>query len=279
MPDSLPRARTRSPGLAGGDPLDSGRSRSRRIWALSTRRRGWSREGKNDPVRSSGMASSTSPAVVATVLRRLPLRLLVRSLVRDVAPRADHTAAAPASTRPARPGRGQTPEDARPARSGSARTSRISVDTAHWFVAGIVGALLSESWSKNWGSHDARRPPGPADPSTPRARGNCHHTKRRTPHPRRVRATLGPSCREPGSRQVFPESPAPALNGSAPRGGVRDRAGRWGPAAGGVIGGRGDPAPRLGQDGADPARAPQPLPCAGRCTRWISATGAHTPPP
>ena len=81
-------------------------------------------------------------AVVATVLRRLPLRLLVRSLVRDVAPRADHTAAAPASTRPARPGRGQTPEDARPARSGSARTSRISVDTAHWFVAGIAGALL-----------------------------------------------------------------------------------------------------------------------------------------
>ena len=71
-------------------------------------------------------------AVVATVLRRLPLRLLVRSLVRDVAPRADHTAAAPASTRPARPGRGQTPEDARLARSGSARTSRISVDTADW---------------------------------------------------------------------------------------------------------------------------------------------------
>ena len=35
-------------------------------------------------------------------------------------------------TRPARPGPEQTPEDARPARSGSARTSRISVDTAHW---------------------------------------------------------------------------------------------------------------------------------------------------
>ena len=69
--------------LAGGDPLDSGRSRSRRIWALSTRLRGWSREGKNEPVRSLGMASSTSPAVVATVLRRLPLRLLVRSGVRS----------------------------------------------------------------------------------------------------------------------------------------------------------------------------------------------------
>ena len=41
-------------------------------------------------MRSLGMAGSTSPAVVATVLRRLPLRLLVRSGVRDVALRADH---------------------------------------------------------------------------------------------------------------------------------------------------------------------------------------------
>ena len=65
-------------------------------------------------------------AVVATVLRRLPLRLLVRSLVRDVAPRADHGG----GPEP-RPGPEQTPEDPRPARSGSARTSRISMDTAH----------------------------------------------------------------------------------------------------------------------------------------------------
>ena len=104
--------------------------------------------GSSGPRRSMGLLRpDLGPVlvVVATVLRRLPLRLLVRSLVRDVAPRADHTAAAPASTRPARPGRGQTPEDARPARSGSARTSRISVDTAHWFVAGIVGAPPGES--------------------------------------------------------------------------------------------------------------------------------------
>ena len=46
-------------------------------------------------------------------------------------------------TRLARPGPEQTAEDARPARSGSARTSRISVDTAHWFVAGHRG---STSW-------------------------------------------------------------------------------------------------------------------------------------
>ena len=82
MPDSLPRARTRSSTLRVDTP-------SIHAWqittyrALSTLRRGWSREGKNEPVRSLGMASSTSPAVVATVLRRLPLRLLVRSGVRS----------------------------------------------------------------------------------------------------------------------------------------------------------------------------------------------------
>ena len=88
------------------------------------------------------MASSTSPAVVATVLRRLPLRLLVRSGVRDVALRADHGGGPEPRPGPCGPARGQAAEDARLARSGSARTSRISVDTAHWFVAGIAGALL-----------------------------------------------------------------------------------------------------------------------------------------
>lgn len=66
----------------GRHPLDPV-PRSRRIQALSARRRGWSRDGKNEPVRSSGMANVTSPAVAATVLRRLPLRLLVRSGVRS----------------------------------------------------------------------------------------------------------------------------------------------------------------------------------------------------
>ena len=35
----------------------------------------------------------------------------------------------------------------------------------------------------------------------------------------------------------------------------------------------------LNTPGADPARAPRLLPCAGRCSRRISGTGAHTPPP
>ena len=93
--------------------------------------------------------------MVATVLGLVPLRLLVRSGVRDVAPRADHGGGPEPRPGPCSPARGQTPEDARLARSGSARTSRISVDTAHWFVAGIVGVLLSESWSK---LRDAPRP-------------------------------------------------------------------------------------------------------------------------
>ena len=130
-------------------------------------------------MRSSGMASSTSPAVVATVLRRLPLRLLVRSGVRDVAPRADH-GGGPGVDQVLRPGPEQAAEDARLARSGSARTSRISVDTAHWFVAGIAGALLVNLGRRTWAPTMPAALPGRRAPSTPRARGNCHHTKRRT---------------------------------------------------------------------------------------------------
>ena len=82
-------------------------------------------------MRSSGMASSTSPAVVATVLGLVPLRRLVRCGVRDVALRADHGGGLGVD-QVLQPGPEQAAEDARLARSGSARTSRINVDTAHW---------------------------------------------------------------------------------------------------------------------------------------------------
>ena len=78
--------------------------------ALSTLRRGWSREGKNEPVRSLGIASSTSPAVVATVLGLVPLRRLVRCGVRDVALRADHGGGLGVD-QILQPGLEQTPED------------------------------------------------------------------------------------------------------------------------------------------------------------------------
>ena len=58
-----------------------------------------------------------------------PVGALRRALI---APRADHGGGPEPRPGPCGPARGQTPEDARLARSGSARTSRISVDTAHW---------------------------------------------------------------------------------------------------------------------------------------------------
>ena len=68
------------------------------------------------------------------------------------------------------------------------------MDTAHWFVAGIVGALLV-NLAEEQGSHDARRPHGPAGPSMPRPRGNCHHTKRRTPNqPSALSTSQSPPC-------------------------------------------------------------------------------------
>ena len=49
----------------------------------SIRRRGSSRDGKNDPARSLGICSSTSPAVVVSVRGREPLRWVVRLSVRS----------------------------------------------------------------------------------------------------------------------------------------------------------------------------------------------------
>ena len=142
MPDSLPRARTRSPSLAGGAPPRSTPSRSPRIRALSTRLRGWSREGKNDPVRSSGMAGFDLPGGGGHRLEALAVAPVgaLRRARRGAARRSRQRPRTP--TGPVRPGPEQAAEDARLARSGSARTSRISVDTAHWLVAGIAGALL-----------------------------------------------------------------------------------------------------------------------------------------
>ena len=58
--------------------------------AWSTRRRRSSSDGKNDPVRSFGIRSSRSPAVVVRVRGRLPLRCAVRSAVRSHGAGADH---------------------------------------------------------------------------------------------------------------------------------------------------------------------------------------------
>jgi hypothetical protein len=47
------------------------------------RRRGASSAGKNDPVRTFGIFTVKSPAVVVTILSRVPLRCVVRVSVRS----------------------------------------------------------------------------------------------------------------------------------------------------------------------------------------------------
>ena len=174
MPDSLPRALTRSSTLRVETPSTPGGADHGASGPCPPAGGGGAGTGRRIRCAARGSPASTSPAVVATVLGLVPLRLLVRCGVRDVAPRADHGGGPEPRPGPRDPARGQATEDARLARSGSTRTSRISMDTAHWFVAGIVGALLSESWSKNWGSHDA---PTRADDPGRESRGNCHHTR------------------------------------------------------------------------------------------------------
>lgn len=113
--------------------------------ALSTLLRGDSREGgKNDPSLNLGIASSTSPASVASVLGRVPLRRVARSGIRScgAAPILAVASALVRSCSPACSIRQNTSEWARP---GSVRTSWISADTADWPMGhrGITSLLLA----------------------------------------------------------------------------------------------------------------------------------------
>ena len=77
--------------------------------------------GRTTPCTARGSPASTSPAVVATVLRRLPLRRLARSPVRDVALRADHGGGPeprPGPSDLARSRRRKTPVQPSPGRPG-----------------------------------------------------------------------------------------------------------------------------------------------------------------
>ena len=220
MPDSLPRARTRSPGLAGGDPLDSGRSRSRRTgpcppaggggagrgrttrseawgWPVPPRRRWWPRSWAS--CRCGGWC-----AAACATWRCAPI-----------------TAAAPNLDQVLQPGLEQTPEDLVVSKIGVGQDFPDQRGHGRLVRGGHRGCTPCESWSKNWGSHDA---PTRADDPGRKPRGNCHHTKRRTlrgsllrlvgprdpcggsgrgdaarPHPERP--TGGPRRRGPGRRR------------------------------------------------------------------------------
>ena len=167
-------------------------------------------------MRSLGIASSTSPAVVATVLGLVPLRLLVRCGVRDVALRADHGGGLGVD-QVLQPGLEQTAEDV------IVSKVRVGQDfpdqRGHGrLVTGHRGCTPCESWSKNWGSHDA---PTRADDPGRKPRGNCHHTKRRTRDGRRLaRGPVGAPGRRPTSYRTIPDAPAAPVDRAVVGGGA-----------------------------------------------------------
>ena len=181
IPDSLPRARTRSPGLAGGHPLDP-------------RLADHGASGPCPPACAGGAGRGRTTSCAARGSRaRPPRRWWPRSWASCrcacwCAPACARGAARRSRRRPRRrpgpcgPARGQTAEDARLARSGSARTSRISADTAHWFVAGIVGALLVNPGRRTWAP--TMPPPVPTTPGGSPA--GIATTLRDAPRPQRA---------------------------------------------------------------------------------------------
>lgn len=81
-PDSQPSARTRSSTFLVEVPVVYAVMITPHR-ALSTRRRGSSSDGKNDPTRTFGIRSSTSPAGVDSNRLRLPLCWFDRASVRS----------------------------------------------------------------------------------------------------------------------------------------------------------------------------------------------------
>ena len=145
--------------------------------------------GRTTPCTARGSPASTSPTVVATVLRRLPLRRLARSPVRDVALRADHGGGPeprPGPSDPARSRRRKTPVQPSPGRPGP---------------PGSAWTRPTDPWRTSWEHLLVNPGPRTGHPTMPAAptgrqapvsrtggpprrrgpRGNHHHTKRHTP--------------------------------------------------------------------------------------------------
>lgn len=68
--------------FAGGDPVDPGLA-DHRVEGFVDAFTGVEQGGENDPFRIFGIARSSSPAGVATVVGRVPLRVVVRSWLRS----------------------------------------------------------------------------------------------------------------------------------------------------------------------------------------------------
>ena len=177
IPDSLPRARTRSPGLAGGDPLDPGGA-DHRVQGLVHPAAGVEQGGEERAGAKLGdgeldLAGGGGHRLEALAVA--PVGALRRALV---APRADHGGGLGVD-QVLQPGLEQAAEDLVVSEIGVGKD--FPDQRGHGrLVTGHRGCTPCESWSKN------RAPTMPAALTgrrTPRRRGprgNCHHTKRRT---------------------------------------------------------------------------------------------------
>lgn len=208
--------------LAGGDPLDP-RGADHRVQGLvhPPARVEQGREERSGPKLGDGELDL--PGGGGHRLEALAVAPVGAMRGALIAPRADHGGGLGVD-QVLQPGLEQTAEDLVVSEIGVGQDFPDQRGHGRLVRGGHRGCTPCESWSKNLGSHDARRPHGPADPSTPRARGNCHHTKRRTRRRlRRIRLTAGFGVIAPGSparrARACHWSPCPGRRGSPPPGG------------------------------------------------------------
>ena len=174
MPDSLPRARTRSSTLRVETPSIHAEQITAHL-GLVHPPAGVEQGGEERPRAQLGDGELDLPGGGGHRLEALavaPVGALRRALV---ALRADHGGGLGVD-QILQPGLEQTPEDLVVSKIGVGQD--FPDQRGHGrLVTGHRGCTPCESWSKNWGSHDA---PTRADDPGRKPRGNCHHTKRRT---------------------------------------------------------------------------------------------------
>ena len=87
-----------------------------------------------------------------------------------------------------------------------------------WIVLGFVGGWLCRGGCRGAAGRAGTGLPlaGPVVRTVLPGPAPVRLRRPHAPHPRRMRATPGPSCREPGSRQVFPEVPGARVEAARP---------------------------------------------------------------
>ena len=178
IPDSLPRALTRSSTLRVETPSIQAEQITAHLGLVDPpagveqggEERPRAKLGDRQLDLAGGGGHGLGPRAVAAV------GAMRRALI---APRADHGGGLGVD-QILQPGLEQTAEDLVVSKIGVGKD--FPDQRGHGrLVTGHRGCTPCESWSKNRAPTMPAALPGRRAPSTPRARGNCHHTKRRTP--------------------------------------------------------------------------------------------------